>query len=58
VTFFIAKFNKRSATDLVESGKVRSVIDSRFPLDAIAAALTHQGEGHPDGEVVVDVRTG
>jgi NADPH:quinone reductase-like Zn-dependent oxidoreductase len=56
--FFIAKFNKpdmQTLRELVESGQVRSVIDRRFPLEEIGAALTHQGEGHPDGKIVVEV---
>jgi NADPH:quinone reductase-like Zn-dependent oxidoreductase len=56
--FFIAKFSKadmQTLRELVESGKVRSVIDRRFAFDQVADALTHQGEGHPDGKVVIDV---
>jgi NADPH:quinone reductase-like Zn-dependent oxidoreductase len=56
--FFIAKFNKpdmQTLRELVESGQVRSVIDRRYAFDDVAGALTHQGEGHPDGKVVVDV---
>ena len=56
--FFLAKFDKadmQTLRELVESGKVRSVIDRRYTLDDVAGALTHQGEGHPDGKVVIDV---
>lgn len=56
--FFVATFNRpdmQTLRELVESGKVRSAVDRRFPLDEIAAALTYQGEGHPGGKIVVDV---
>ena len=56
--FFIAKFNRpdmETLRELLESGKIRSVVDRRFPLAEIADALTHQGEGHPGGKIVIDV---
>ena len=56
--FFVATFNRpdmQTLRELVESGKVRSAVDRRFPLDEIAAALTYQGEGHPGGKIVVDI---
>jgi NADPH:quinone reductase-like Zn-dependent oxidoreductase len=40
---------------LLETGTIRSAVSSRFPLSDIAAALTHQGEGHPSGKIVIDV---
>ncbi|MET0560408.1 MAG: zinc-binding dehydrogenase [Gaiellaceae bacterium] len=57
-TFFIAKFNEEdmeTLRDLMESGKLTSVIDSTYPLDEIAGALQHMGEGHPRGKIVVTV---
>ena len=57
-TFFIAKFNKadmETLRDLMESGKLTSVIDSTYPLDEIAGALQHMGEGHPRGKIVVTI---
>lgn len=57
-TFFIAKFNKEdmeTLRDLMESGKLTSVIDSTYPLDQIASALQHMGEGHPRGKIVIVV---
>ena len=57
-TFFIAKFNKEdmeTLRDLMQSGKLMSVIDSTYPLDRISDALQHMGEGHPRGKIVVTV---
>lgn len=59
--FFIAKFNRpdmETLRELVESGKVRSVVDRRFAFAEIANALDYQGEGHPRGKVVLDVSSG
>jgi len=56
--FFIARFNRpdmETLRELLESGQVRSAISRRFPLGETAAALTHQGEGHPGGKIVIDV---
>lgn len=39
--------------DLLESGKVRSVIDRSYPLDEIAAAIAYVEAGHARGKVVV-----
>ena len=57
-TFFIAKFNKadmETLRDFMATGKLTSVIDSTYPLDEIAGALRHMGEGHPRGKIVVTV---
>lgn len=57
-TFFLAKFNKEDMEvirDLMEAGKLTSVIDSTYPLDEIGAALRHMGEGHPQGKIVITV---
>jgi NADPH:quinone reductase-like Zn-dependent oxidoreductase len=54
--FFIAKFNKHDMEmlrELVESGKVRSVVDREYELDAVVEALDYLGEGHARGKVVV-----
>jgi NADPH:quinone reductase-like Zn-dependent oxidoreductase len=56
--FFIAKFNKpdmQTLRELLESGRMRSVIDRRYAFDEIADALAYQGEGHARGKIVVDV---
>jgi NADPH:quinone reductase-like Zn-dependent oxidoreductase len=59
--FFIAKFNKpdmQTLRELLESGRMRSVIDRRYAFDEIADALAYQGEGHARGKIVVDVAGG
>jgi NADPH:quinone reductase-like Zn-dependent oxidoreductase len=57
-TFFVARLDKpamESIRDLLESGKLTSVIESRYPLERVAEALEHQGSGHPRGKIVVTV---
>lgn len=50
---------KRNQNDLVfikelfETGKVKSVIDQRYPLSEAAEALRYLGEGHARGKVVI-----
>jgi NADPH:quinone reductase-like Zn-dependent oxidoreductase len=54
----IAKLNKKDLLllgDLLASGKVRSVIDRRYPLAQSAEAFRYLAEGHAKGKVVVDV---
>lgn len=55
-----AATNKREdlvvLTELIESGKVTPVIDSTYPLDEVAEALTHYGAGHARGKVVITIR--
>ena len=41
---------------LIESGKVVSVIDRRFPLSETAEAVRYYGEGHPQGKIVITVK--
>ena len=58
VVNFLAQLNKEdleTLRGLLEAGTVRTVVDRRFPLAEVGAALRHQGEGHPRGKVVVDV---
>ena len=57
-TFFLAQFNKadmETLRDLLADGKLTSVIDSMYPLERIADALRHMGEGHPRGKIVITV---
>jgi NADPH:quinone reductase-like Zn-dependent oxidoreductase len=58
VVFFITKLNKADLAfvrELVEAGKVRPVIDRRYPLAEVADALTYMGEGHARGKIVVTI---
>ena len=40
---------------LCEAGQVRPVIDRRFPLDEVPAAVRYVESGHARGKVVVTV---
>jgi NADPH:quinone reductase-like Zn-dependent oxidoreductase len=42
-------------TELCEAGKVVPVIDRRYPLSEVPAALRYVGEGHAKGKVVIIV---
>ena len=41
--------------ELAEAGKIRPVIDRRYPLAEAAEAIRYVGEGHARGKVVVEV---
>jgi len=41
--------------ELIEAGKVVSVIDRRYPLSEVAEAFRYYGEGHPSGKIVITV---
>jgi len=56
--FFIAKLNKADMValqELLEAGKVTSVIDRRYELDEIADAFAYLAEGHAQGKIVLAV---
>jgi NADPH:quinone reductase-like Zn-dependent oxidoreductase len=58
VTFFVAKITTEDLTflaDLLESEKIRSVIDRTYPVDDAPAALAYLGEGHARAKVVITV---
>ena len=58
VKFFVAKINTEDLGflgELLEAGKVRSVIDRRFELGHAADALRYLGEGHARGKVIITV---
>jgi NADPH:quinone reductase-like Zn-dependent oxidoreductase len=38
---------------LIEAGKIKPVIDRRYPLNEVAEALTYYGEGHSRGKIVI-----
>lgn len=41
--------------ELLEAGKVKPVIDRRYPLGEAAEAIRYVGEGHAQGKVVITV---
>ena len=56
--FFIAKINRENLVflkDLIETGKLRPVIDRRFPLSEAAEALRYLELHHAQGKVVLTV---
>jgi len=56
VVFFVAKIEKDDLLvlqELLETGKVRSVIDRSYELREAADALRYLGEGHARGKVVL-----
>lgn len=55
---FLANINQRDLAfmkDLLESGKVKPVIDRRYPLSETAEALRYLGEGHAKGKITITV---
>lgn len=45
-------------TELIESGKVKLVIDKQYTLSETAEALRYLGEGHAKGKIVITVQSG
>lgn len=45
----------RFLKDLLESGKLKTVIDRRYPLSEVPAAIRYLEEGHASGKVVIIV---
>ncbi len=55
----IAKLNQEDlilVKELLEAGKVKPVIDRRYPLSETAEALRYLEEGHAMGQVVIEVQ--
>jgi NADPH:quinone reductase-like Zn-dependent oxidoreductase len=55
----VANTNKkylRFIIELMNAGKVKSIIDKRYPLNETAEALRYLEEGHARGKVVISVR--
>jgi NADPH:quinone reductase-like Zn-dependent oxidoreductase len=42
--------------ELMQAGTVTPVIDSRYPLSKVAAALEHSEEGHARGKIIIEVQ--
>ena len=41
--------------ELIEAGRVKPVIDRRYPLNEIPEALRYYGDGHTRGKVVITI---
>jgi NADPH:quinone reductase-like Zn-dependent oxidoreductase len=58
VVFFVAKFNREDflvLQELLETEKVTPVIDRRYELSEVPAALSYLGEGHARAKVIITV---
>jgi len=58
IKFYIADVNAADLewlAGLVRDGKMKTVIDRRYPLEETGAALVYLGEGHARGKVVITV---
>lgn len=56
--FFVANFNGPDLavlSELLETGKVKPVVEKRYELVEVADALRYMGEGHARGKIVIDV---
>ena len=56
--FFVANFNGPDLavlSDLLETGKVKPVVERRYELGEVADALRYMGEGHARGKIVIGV---
>ena len=56
--FFLAKTSKEDLmvlTELIEAGKVRPIIDRRYPLSETAEAMRYLEAGHARAKVVITV---
>jgi NADPH:quinone reductase-like Zn-dependent oxidoreductase len=58
IAFFVTTVNNSDMVvlrDLLESGKVKPVIDRRYSLSEIAEAFRYLGEGHAKAKIVITV---
>jgi NADPH:quinone reductase-like Zn-dependent oxidoreductase len=58
VVIFVAKLNRRdleTLAELVESGRVKPVIDRRYDITRVAEALGYLDEGHSMGKVAIAI---
>jgi NADPH:quinone reductase-like Zn-dependent oxidoreductase len=58
VKLFMAKVETADLAymgELIETGKVRSVIDRRYPLSEAIEALRYLGQGHAQGKIILNI---
>lgn len=59
VTFFIAQFNRPDLAilrELIESGKIKPVVEKVYPLAQVAEAMRYLGTGHASGKIVLKIK--
>lgn len=59
ISFFIAQFNRPDLDilrEMIESGKVKPIIEKVYPLANVVEAMTHLGTGHARGKIVLKVK--
>jgi NADPH:quinone reductase-like Zn-dependent oxidoreductase len=59
VVFFVAKFTREDMLvlkNLLETGKVKPLVERTYPLTQIAEAMRHLGTGHAKGKIIVTMR--
>ena len=44
--------------ELIESGKVKPVIDKVYPLEQVSEALKHYETGRTRGKIIITIQTG
>ena len=58
LALFIAKLNKENMIalqELLQTGKIRPVIDRQYELNQVPDAFTYMGEGHAQGKIVITI---
>jgi NADPH:quinone reductase-like Zn-dependent oxidoreductase len=50
-----ARSDLKALAELVEAGKVKTVIDRVYPMDEVSSAFDYVGKGHARGKVIIDV---
>jgi NADPH:quinone reductase-like Zn-dependent oxidoreductase len=59
VSFFIAQFNREDLTilrDMIETGKIKPVVEKIYPLAQTVEAMRHLGTGHAQGKIVLTMK--
>jgi NADPH:quinone reductase-like Zn-dependent oxidoreductase len=56
--FLAAKANKNDLellANLLDNGRIKPVIDRRYPLDKTADAMNYLSQGHSTGKVIINI---
>lgn len=59
VIFFVANFNREDLIvlkELMESGKVKPIVDRTYPLNKINEAMSYLGTGHARAKIAVSIQ--